>query len=150
MSSEKSRTWQNLVGPLAVGLLTLMGVVLGIWSTSRTASNEVDATYVNLALTILREPVPENGLSDEGQALRRWAVDVLNETSPVPLNDGLKTAFGSGDLSFRVEMSTSGDAFRCAAGERAVVGQMVICLLPEGSEDGIVTPDGTRRYLPAE
>jgi len=44
--------------------------------------------YINLALQILAVPVHEDDpTSDEKQELRAWAVELLNEGSPVKLND---------------------------------------------------------------
>jgi len=72
---------------------------------SAISSNELNRRYVELAIQILsRKPVAENGPdADAAQALREWAVDLLNASSPVQLSKVGKQALSAGSISLALD-----------------------------------------------
>ena len=76
--------------------LVAVPVLLGIggWALQDALSKRnVDQQYVSLALSILKEPK-----SDE--LLRTWAVELLNEHSPVPIPSQTQAKLKTGEISF--------------------------------------------------
>lgn len=51
------------------------------------ANQDTNRQYVQLAMDILRNPAK----NEDGESLRAWAVDVINETAPVELTEKAKT-----------------------------------------------------------
>jgi hypothetical protein len=72
---------------------------------SAISSNELNRRYVELAIQILSgKPVSEQGPdADAAQALREWAVDLLNASSPVQLSEEAKQALGKGSISLALD-----------------------------------------------
>ena len=62
---------------MVVGVLTFVGIIIN----STLKQQEIRVEYVQIAISILSEEP-----TDDLQPLRAWAVDVLQEYSPVPLD----------------------------------------------------------------
>jgi hypothetical protein len=91
--SERLKFWANLLAP-AVG-----AVVLGIagWVIqARIAAGGNDREYVQLAISILREPA--GGPGGERAALRKWAADIVDEYAPIKLTPEGRAALLQGEL----------------------------------------------------
>lgn len=76
-------------------------VAIGGWMVTQSISNaELDAEYVALAIDALSKERPEGDVSalESDLALGDWAVDVLQTSSPVPIDDDLATALRQGDV----------------------------------------------------
>jgi hypothetical protein len=68
----------------ALGIPVVLGV--GGWYIQKSVSNQtVSKDYVTLATSILQ--AKQEAGNDSAKGLRKWAVDLLNQTSPVPLDE---------------------------------------------------------------
>jgi hypothetical protein len=84
--------------------LAAIPVVLGIIGFALDATfkdRNIDRDYVNIALKILRSPPPEKPDGSD-RLLRTWAVSLLEESSPVPLPEGLREAILEGAVKLPV------------------------------------------------
>lgn len=87
--------WADSLGaPLS---LALLAAIVGLWTThvaSSDSAQELDARYVELAVEVLAQNLPaeDSEVRDDAEALREWAVDVLDETSPTALPSSLAEA----------------------------------------------------------
>jgi len=60
--------------------LPLVIVLVGHWLATATKEKETQAHYVDIAVSILREPAkPDNS------EIREWATEVISRYSPIPL-----------------------------------------------------------------
>jgi hypothetical protein len=82
---EKATAWATIVSPLLIA-------VLGIWIQRSVADQDADRGYVELAISILKEDRKQ-----QNSALRKWAVQILNEASPVPIDGLLQVQLETGD-----------------------------------------------------
>jgi hypothetical protein len=83
---DNSKTWariETISRTLAVVAIPIVIAVVGALVQSELQRQSVSKDYVQLAVSILREP-DQKKVSPE---LREWAVDLLNEHSTVKLND---------------------------------------------------------------
>lgn len=85
MSSQAglSSNWERTKILASVASTIFIPVVIAFVTNSYTSAlkqNELGVRYVEIALSILRAPRTEETLG-----LRKWAVEVLNENSLVPL-----------------------------------------------------------------
>lgn len=77
-SQERWRSGATVVSLLAVPLV----LALGTWLIQRSiAAESVKQQYVGLAISILREPLP-NKDDKEAKELRRWAVSIVDLYAP--------------------------------------------------------------------
>ena len=83
--AERGQEFKVWAGILAPVLSALVLGAAGLWIQARIANDANDREYVQLALTILREPVDAAGGSRA--PLRQWAVQIVDEYAPVKLND---------------------------------------------------------------
>jgi hypothetical protein len=84
----------------AVAIPTVIGI--GTWVIQVTLSSQsVSKDYVSLAISIL-EKDSKSGSED---GLKSWAVDLLNKTSPVPLDPDTAQKLRSGELIFNGPLS---------------------------------------------
>lgn len=81
---EKFQAWATILSPVLIA-------VLGIWIQRSVANDETQRGYVELATSILREDPGR-----QSPALRKWAVQVLNKVSPVPLDEALRSQLETG------------------------------------------------------
>jgi hypothetical protein len=75
----------------------------GLWIQYTTAERAAQREYVQIALGILRDAPP--GATKEGQDLRTWAIDVVDQFAPVKLSEGardelLRNKLGLDQLAF--------------------------------------------------
>lgn len=77
------------------GLGLPVAILLSSWLVSTTVeSSKLDTEYVKIAIGILStENKDDKQLSPENEAMRSWAIRVLDSKSPVKLNDEEKLAF---------------------------------------------------------
>ena len=74
---QKMRVASTMVASIVIPLVLAL---VGQSYTAALKQNEIGARYVDMAITILKEPPgPEN------TGLRRWAIGVINYNSQVPL-----------------------------------------------------------------
>lgn len=79
-SPKKKFSWETLK-VLASLLMPLAIASVGHWYTSALKEREIQTEYIELAISILREEPSESNLN-----VREWAVDIINEYSPVEVN----------------------------------------------------------------
>ena len=84
------------------GILQLVVVPLTVAAAGFAVQQAVSETsanteYVSLAVSVLSNPAPEEE-SDVDQALREWAVSLLQDSSPVDIPEKLAKAFEEGDV----------------------------------------------------
>jgi hypothetical protein len=85
--------WDIVARILSYFLTPLLVVIIGGQIQTSLTQRTVDKDYVVAALSILGQP-PED--TDLAPALRTWAVDVLNECSPVKFEPEVQEALISG------------------------------------------------------
>ena len=98
METEKKHVWHR-VEPTAL-LLTVIIVPLAVWwATSRSEGDKTRLEYVRLAIGILQPPEKDQRPQKE---LRSWAVQVLQNTSPVKLSPDTTQALidGAANLTY--------------------------------------------------
>lgn len=90
---DNLETWSRIFAALAIPVL----IALGGWfihsSLSRQSTNK---DYVDLATQILEKKAE----SPADEAIRDWAVDLLDATSPVQMLPATKKSLKSGQISF--------------------------------------------------
>ncbi|MFZ4287534.1 hypothetical protein [Variovorax sp. HJSM1_2] len=95
----------KIVGSVAVPLLVAL---FGWLIQQQLASQTVSRDYVQLAVSILKEPKKE-----DDQQLREWAVELLNRHAPIKLGESVSQKLQAGDIllpnSNRVESSVQFD-----------------------------------------
>jgi hypothetical protein len=88
MADQTNSHWQGVnavSGLLAALLIPVVIAVLGQRYTSALKEREIQSHFVELALTVLKEPPRE-----ENKAVRQWALNVVDEYSGVPLGDSAR------------------------------------------------------------
>ena len=78
--------------------------------TSVLKQNELGVRYVEMALSILRAPPAE-----ETEGLRKWAVEVVNKNSLVPLPPEALKELETQDVEKLLQLDLSGIAFNSRA-----------------------------------
>jgi hypothetical protein len=94
---------------ILVGVLGFLAAGITAFISYQATQATVRAQYVALAAGILQRPKPESK-DDDDRDLRRWAVDLVNEISPVKLPRSLQDRLTNGDvhLSAAARDSTAG------------------------------------------
>jgi hypothetical protein len=69
------------------------------WMQYNAAQKAVHQQYVAMAVGLLQKPLPKNK-DDSDTDLRRWAVDIVNDSAPRPLPDSIKTRLATGQLDW--------------------------------------------------
>jgi hypothetical protein len=85
MSDQPSNRWQGLnalSGLLAAVLIPIVIAIMGYRYTSALKEREIQSHFVELALSVLKEPPRA-----ENRAVRQWAVRVVDEYSGVALGE---------------------------------------------------------------
>lgn len=90
----KFQTLCVVIASLAVPVVIAM---IGNTYTDAQKSSEVSVRYVELATSILKTPPTESN-----KALRTWAVEVLDATSPVKLTSQVKLELSKDGIQERV------------------------------------------------
>ena len=80
----------RIVVPVAIPVVL---AVIGAQISRSVATMDVQQKYVELAVTLLA-----NEGSDTDQELRAWAVDILQEYAPIPLNPETAQRLKTGDI----------------------------------------------------
>lgn len=83
---SRSERFRNVMLGLAGGISALVIPLLGFYYTSSDKEREVAKDFVEISTKVLSDKP-----SDENRPLRKWAIDVLDKYSPVPLPADLKT-----------------------------------------------------------
>jgi len=90
-SKEKSPTsiyleWVKALSTAAATILIPVAIAfVGNSFSQATKEREIEASFVELSIEILREP--PSGDSENPSAIRSWAIDVINEYSGVAITD---------------------------------------------------------------
>jgi hypothetical protein len=82
-STELPARWERIRILASVASTVLIPVVIAVVTngyTSAIKQNELGVRYVEIALSILRAPP-----SEQTSSLRKWAIEVVNTNSQVPL-----------------------------------------------------------------
>jgi hypothetical protein len=90
---ERVRFWATQLAPVAGA--AVLGVA-GLWIQARIAAAANAREYVQLAISILRDPTSAH--SPDAKELRRWAVEVVVTYSPVALTAEGQEALRTGKL----------------------------------------------------
>lgn len=88
------KRWEGVIQ-----LFVVIGITIGLYALTQT--NEVGKTrkeYIQIAVGILATEAKE---TPESQAIRKWAVDILSNNSPVPLTEDQKSALESGKVRLK-------------------------------------------------
>ncbi len=92
---SRMETLSRIVAAIAVPLV--VGIV-GYWVQNSMKSQELDLEYVTIALRILDK-------EDSSEPMREWAIQLLNDNSPTPLPQELKSGLLSGADQLPEEVS---------------------------------------------
>lgn len=71
---------------LVSGISAFVGVAIGHWLSYRAKRHETNLQMLEIALGILREDPDKSQLA----AARSWAIDVVNKSSPVQMDDEVR------------------------------------------------------------
>lgn len=111
MADETSRglQWVNAISALVAALaIPIVLAVLGHSYSTALKEREIQSHFVELALAVLKEPPrPEN------QAVREWALDVVDRYSGVPLGEEASRELASA-VSFPAPVSTTSRVYLLA------------------------------------
>ena len=73
-----------IVGAAVIGSLATLGTQ---YFSNSIKDREISLQYLNIAISILREDPEKTNIG----AVRGWAVDLINETAPVSINDDVRS-----------------------------------------------------------
>ncbi len=82
----KSENWATVI----IAIAGVIGAIVSGPMGYQSGSSAVNKDYVSLAISTLDK-------KDASPELRKWAVDVLGDLSPVPFGDKLKSQLASGE-----------------------------------------------------
>ena len=94
MSNAALPSWLQTIQVLAASSIPLVIALTGFFVQKSIANSSTDTQYVSLAISILKEPAQ---FKDE--PLRVWAVGLLQETSPVKIDQGTIAKIRAGELT---------------------------------------------------
>jgi hypothetical protein len=96
-TTKEKDIWDKMSAASALVASLLVPVVLAIvgnWYTSAIKQSEVRLKYTELAMTILKDkPSPDT------EAVRRWAIEVIDQYSGVPMSAQAQKELVAGNLS---------------------------------------------------
>jgi tetratricopeptide (TPR) repeat protein len=101
---SRAELWGRVEATTRIASLVAIPVVLAIvgWMVQdQLAARTVSKDYVQLAVSILSQPKQ----ADTDPALRSWAVELLNENSPVKFSTAIATQLKSGAATLPIDQS---------------------------------------------
>lgn len=78
---------QIIIAALSVVIIP----VIGLFIQNKVSNQEIDSTYVHIAIQILSDPHTD-------RQLREWATQIMDKKSPVPLSENLHEELDSGSI----------------------------------------------------
>ena len=94
--ADQIEQWCKIGAAVAIPLL-LAGI--GYYVNARLQDQTVSQKYVEMATSILQKPINPNQDETQQKELRRWAVDLLKNSSPIKLPKNLPAAFIDGTIT---------------------------------------------------
>lgn len=91
INQEKLSRWQSIASITASIAIPLILAIFGFLVQNQIASEGLRKDYVQIAISILKE-----NPSAQEKDLRKWAVSVLDENSPIPFSATAKTSLEKG------------------------------------------------------
>jgi hypothetical protein len=85
-------TVERISRVLSVAAIPVVLAIGGWWIQRQLQDQTVRRDYVQLAVAILQEP----DTTKVRPAMRSWAIELLNRSAPVPLNDSARAELQSG------------------------------------------------------
>ena len=99
MNQEALIKWQSIASILASIAIPLILAIVGYFVQDKMSSEGLRKDYVQIAISILKERQDEE--------LRKWAVNVLDENSPIPFSKGVRTKLEKGIVFVPVAVACS-------------------------------------------
>ena len=95
MTLETLHKWESGAKIFALIAVPIIAGITPAIIQSRSSTQSLQKDYVTLAIGILARKKGEQADNN----LRKWAVDIIDKNSPVPLTPQLKEQLGVGDFS---------------------------------------------------
>jgi hypothetical protein len=89
---ETLKKWTEVAKIFALVAVPIIVALGPLILQNRLAQQSMQKDYVTLAIGILAKPKAEQPDTE----LRKWAVEIVNQNSPVPISPGLKEKLGLG------------------------------------------------------
>jgi hypothetical protein len=87
MNDRSVLAWSRVAANVGVLLAPFVVAIVGGCYTNAVRDAEIRARYVEVAVAILREnPSDKAGDKTQTPKIREWAMDVINQLSPIPLS----------------------------------------------------------------
>lgn len=102
MTSRKLQNAQAITTIVSAIAVPIIVAIVGWRIQVGVSTDNVRKDYVQMAVGILSNP-----RSDADQALRQWAIAVLDKNSPVPFTDEVRTELENGTLIIRPKLFTT-------------------------------------------
>ena len=130
-----SPKWESIINVISIAAIPIV-IAVGGWLLQKSLQDQsIKRDYVQLSVTILKEVDTTKINSD----LRNWAVELLNENSPVRLSDVVQKQLKSGEVS----LPASDDVTKYSATARSLdslqpaVADLAKKLIAKAKEQGI-------------
>ena len=119
ITAKEKDIWDKMSAASALLASVLVPVVLAIvgnWYSNAVKRSEVQLKYTELAMTILKEKP-----SAETEAMRRWAIQIIDRYSGVPMSEQAQNELFTGMLSidFFSNADFSSSTFKSANFDKA-------------------------------
>lgn len=83
MNQESLNKWQSIASIAASVAIPIVLAFVGYIVQAKISTEGIRKDYVQIAISILKE--------GQDEELRKWAVEVLDENSPIPFSKDLRT-----------------------------------------------------------
>jgi LAS superfamily LD-carboxypeptidase LdcB len=133
---EVKPKWESIINIISIAAIPIV-VAIGGWLLQKSLQNQsIKRDYVQLSVTILKETDTTKINSD----IRNWAVQLLNENSPVKLSATVQNQLKSGEVSLpvsSVEPAKYSAAARSLDSLQPAVADLARKLIAKAKEQGI-------------